>query len=155
MEYRLCWAITGHNGNRGFKRKNGGFSVQSRGFSVQSRGFSVQSPQSNLPVVVEVVYYSLSSVQMTISQRNCDALCLPCRLVRQLSFFIKVQISRNLEKSLNKPSWIFEKMKKSRASKNRLKIAVSNRQSEVIHKSGQISPLSWLIIEKSHNQNYR
>jgi|ERR1043165_1079599 hypothetical protein len=70
--YRLCWAITGHNSNRGFSVRSRGFSVQSRGFSVQCRGFSVQIPQSKLRVVVEVVY-SLSSVQMTISQQNCDA----------------------------------------------------------------------------------
>ena len=38
-------------------------------------------------------------------------------------------------------------MKKSRPCKNRFKKAMLNRQSEAIQKSGQISPLSWLIIE--------
>ena len=36
-----------------------------------------------------------------------------------------------------------------------LKIAFSNRQTEVVHEWGGISPLSWLITAKSHNKNYR
>ena len=57
-------------------------------------------------------------------------------------------------KYLDKTSLFSEKMMKIRVCENRFKIALSNIQSEDIHEAGQISPISWLIIEKSHNQNY-
>jgi len=59
------------------------------------------------------------------------------------------------QKSLDKPSLFSEKMMKIRACEKRFKIALTNRQCEDIQESGQISPLPWLIIAKSHNQNYR
>ena len=46
-------------------------------------------------------------------------------------------------------------MKKFRVCENRIKIAFSNRQTQVIHEWGGISPLSWLITAKSQNKTYR
>src|ERR1043165_1174011 len=73
-------------------------------------------------------------------------------LLQKLQCFFKVQFSINLEKSVDKPSLNFEKIKKFSVCENRFKKALSNRQTEVIHESGGISPLSWLITAKSHNQ---
>src|ERR1043165_2675748 len=56
------------------------------------------------------------------------------------------------KKSLEKTSLFSEKMMKIRVCENRFKKALSNMQSEDIHEAGQISPLSWMIIAKSHKK---
>ena len=92
---------------------------------------------------------------MTTSQRKYATWRLPRKLLKKLTCFFKVQSIKYLEKSLIKQSSFSEKMKKFRVCENRFKIAFSNRQTEVTHELGGISPLSWLITAKSHNKNYR
>ena len=92
---------------------------------------------------------------MTISQRKYAAWRLPRNPLQKYPCFIEVQFIKYFEKFLIKQSSFSEKMKKFRVCENRFKIAFSNRQTEVIHEWGGISPLSWLITAKSHNKNYR
>ena len=50
---------------------------------------------------------SLSSVQMTVSQRKCDAWRLPRKQDTKLSGFVKVQFSRNFQKILGQIVVVF------------------------------------------------
>ena len=68
---------------------------------------------------------------------------------------LRSKFSKNFEKSLDKPSPIFEKIMKSRVCQNRFKLALLKGQTEFIPESGGILPLSSLIIEKFHIQKYR
>ena len=92
---------------------------------------------------------------MTISQRKYATWRLPRKLLQKFPCFLEVKFAKYFDKFLDKQSSFLEKIQKFRISENRFKIVSSNRQSQVIHEWGEISPLSWLITAKSHNKNYR
>jgi len=111
--------------------------------------------RSKLPILIKVVFLHYRDIKWRYLSVST------IRDVSLASCFKNFHVSsrsnlRNIfDKFLDKQSSFLETIQKFRISENRFKIALSNRQSQVIHERGEISPLSWLITAKSHDQNYR
>ena len=112
-------------------------------------------PRSKLPILIKVVFPHYRHIKW----RYLSGSTIPNVSLASCFINYHVWLGSNLriilKKSLNKLSSFFAKMKKFRGCENRFKIAFSNRQTQVTYEWGGISPLSWLIMSKFHNQNYR